>query len=167
MVWVNSDGLRVRFPSDDRGVVNGGEYPGAGEHRVIEVEINLPDVGTSATILSHDIVVPRNSFIEQVELLAETALGGFTALDVGLIRLDATTELDYDGLIDGAPVADFAAAGNRVTYIQGSDEHGALIGTETAYPGLVTALRTGSAGTGRAVLRIKLYVKDADTLVQF
>lgn len=161
MVWNNDDGLRVRFPGDDR-ITHGGEYPGAGEYRVIEVEFDIVDVGTSATILDEDIIVPRNSRIEQVELVSETAFATITSLDIGLIRLDGTTELDYDGLIDGAPVADFAADSNKVTYIQGSDEHGALIGTTTAYPGLFTALRVGSAGTGHGILRVKLYVPAAD-----
>lgn len=161
MVWVNSDGLRVHFPGDER-IVSGGEYPGAGELRVIEVEFDAADVGTSVTILDYDVIIPRNSRIEQVELVSETAFTNATSFDFGLTRLDGTTELDNDGLINDVALASINANGEKNTYNVGTSGAGALIGTTTAYPGYLNATRTGTAGVGHGVLRVKLYVPSED-----
>ena len=70
MSWLNEDGLYVRFAGELR-QVNGGELPSAGEYRVIQTKFNVADIGTGATILDDTVIIPRNSRIEQVELVSE------------------------------------------------------------------------------------------------
>lgn len=160
MVWVNPDGLVVRFPGDDR-IVHGGEYPGAGTLRTIEVEFDFADIGTTPTLLDYNIIVPSNSTIQEVYLIAETAATAATSFDFGLFRLDATTELDHDGLINDVLLANLNVNGEQNVYTAGVSGAGALVGTETTRAGLFSATRTGTAGVGHGILQVRLYVKDA------
>lgn len=160
MVWLNPDGLRVFFPGDDR-IVHGGEYPGAGTLRVIEVEFDFADIGTSPTVLDYNIIVPSNSTIQEVTIISETAATAATSFDFGLFRLDGTTELDHDGLINDILLASLNVNGEQTTLTAGVSLAGALIGTETTRAGLFSATRTGSAGVGHGILQVKVYVKDA------
>lgn len=163
MPWLNADGLWVRMPGDALGTVAGGEYQGAGATRVIEVELNAADLTTTATAVGAPyVIVPRNSVIESVEVISETALVGGTSIDIGLQRLDGTTELDYDGLVDGLVIASLDANGEKNTIQVGSTSAGVLIGTETAYPGFITVLETGTFSAGRLVIRVNVRVKDQD-----
>lgn len=160
MVWVNPDGLRVLFPGDDR-LVNGGEYPGAGTLRCIDVEFDFASVGTSATILDYNIIIPSNSRIQKVTLIAETAATLATSFDFGLMRLDGTTELDWDGLINDVLLAAINVNGEENTYTAGVGVAGALLGTTTTRAGLLTGTRTGTVGVGHGILRVDLYVPAA------
>ena len=160
MVWVNPDGLRVRFPGDDR-AVHGGEYPGAGTLRTIEVEFDFADIGTSATVLDYNIIIPSNSTIQEVVVIAETAATAATSFDFGLTRLDGTTELDNDGLVNDILLANLNVNGEQTTMTAGTTFAGALIGTELTRAGLLNATRTGTAGVGHGILQVKVYVKDA------
>ena len=160
MVWNNADGLRVMFPGDDR-IVHGGEYPGAGTLRVIEVEFDFADIGTSATVLDYNIIVPSNSTIQEVTIISETAATVATSFDFGLFRLDGTTELDHDGLLNDVLLANLNVNGEQTTVTAGQTFAGALIGTETTRAGLFSATRTGSVGVGHGILQVKVYVKDA------
>ncbi len=164
MPWTNADGLTVFFPDDnaDR-LVYGGEYPGAGANRVIEVEVDLADLTTSAQSFGEPwIIIPRNSVVESVEVISETAAVGGTSIDIGLMRLDGTTELDWDGLVDGLVIANLNVNGEKNVLTAGVTYAGALVGTETAYPGYITVLETGTFSAGRVVIRVNIYVKDAD-----
>jgi hypothetical protein len=160
MVWVNPDGLRVLFPGDDR-IVHGGEYPGAGTLRIVEVEFDFANVGTSATVLDYNIIVPSNSRIQEVVLIAETAATAATSFDFGLFRLDGTTELDHDGLINDVLLASLNVNGEQNTYTPGSSGAGALVGATTTRAGLFSGTRTGTAGVGHGILQVKLYVPAA------
>lgn len=165
MVWLNGDGLLVRFPGDSLGDVPGGEYPGAGANRVIELEVNAASLTTTPTAFGAPyLIVPRNSVIESVEVISETALSGGTgtAVDIGLKRLDGT-EIDHDGLVDGILVANLNVAGEKNVYTAGVSLAGVLVGTETAYPGHISVQSvTGPFTAGRLVIRVNIYVKDVD-----
>lgn len=162
MVWRNSDGLTVYFAGELRRF-DGGEFPGAGATRTIEFEVNAVDLTTTPTAFGAPwVVIPRNSVIESVEVISETPLTGGTSIDIGLVRLDGTTELDYDGLVDGLVTANLNVAGEKNVVTAGTTYAGVLVGTETAYPGHLTVLETGTFSAGRLVIRVNLYVKDVD-----
>lgn len=162
MVWRNPDGLTVYFAGELR-QFDGGEFPGAGATRTIEFEVNAADLTTTATAFGAPwVIVPRNSVIESVEVISETPLADGTSIDIGLVRLDGTTELDYDGLVDGLVIANLNVAGEKNVVTAGTTYAGALVGTETAYPGHLTVLETGTFTAGRLVIRVNIYVKDVD-----
>lgn len=162
MPWTNADGLTVFFAGELR-EYQGGEYPGAGANRTIEIEVDALALTTTPTAFGEPwIIVPRNSVIESVEVISETALASGTSIDIGLIRLDNTTELDYDGLVDGLVIANLNVNGEKNVITAGATYSGILLGTETAYPGYLTVTETGDFTAGRLVIRVNLYVKDAD-----
>lgn len=162
MAWNNNDGLRVFFAGELR-QFDGGEFPGAGANRTIEIELNATELTTTAQAFGAPwVIVPRNSVIESVEVISETALASGTSIDIGLQRLDGTTELDYDGLVDGLVLANLNVDGEKNVITAGVTYAGLLVGKETAYPGYITVLETGTFTAGRLVIRVNLYVKDVD-----
>ncbi len=158
--WTNSDGLRITFGVDEAVTGTAGEYRTDDRDRVAEVVINLTSLGTAAAIQDQHTTIPAGMRIARVELINETAAtsGGSAVLNVGLQRLDRTTELDYDGFIAAGALATFDAAGETVTYTEGSTAHGALIGTTLANPGYITAdYDTAAFTAGRVRVRIYYY----------
>lgn len=160
-VWLNDDGLRVYFPGDLPDS-KGGEFPGAGEFREVTIKVDVADLTTTAAVLDQFIIIPRNSRIHAVRVTAETAAATITSVTFGLKRLDGTTELDHDGLVNALVLASINADGETTTINAGGTSAGALIGTTTAYPGLLTGNIAGSAGTGILVLTVVLYVPGTD-----
>ena len=161
MAWYNDDGLYVKFGTEEATVADVGNYNVSGPENMIELKIpDLTALGTSAAIQDSGLVVPKNAFIQKCEIIVDTAAtsGGSAALNVGLIRTDRSTELDYDGFVAAGAVATFAAAGNIVEYTQGSTGHGALIGTTLAYNGYLTADYDTAAFTAGA-LRFRLWYR--------
>lgn len=162
MAWNNNDGLTVFFAGELR-QFDGGEYPGAGANRTIEIEVDLASLTTTPTPFGEPwVIIPRNSVIEQIEILAETAAVGGTNVDIGLVRLDGTTEIDYDGLVVDLLTANINVQGEKTIVTAGATFAGALVGTETAYPGHLTLNAAGTYTSGKLVVRVKLYVKDVD-----
>lgn len=157
--WMNNDGLYIKYGTDEATAGKAGAYGDveSGQH-VVEANITLTGLGTSAAIVDDNVFIPAGVFITRVEIVATTAAtsGGSAVLNLGLQRRDRSTELDYDGFVAAAPVADFGAAGNTVAYTQGSDEHGALIGTTLANSGYLTADYDTAAFTA-GVLKVRIF----------
>lgn len=163
MGWLNSDGLYVKFGTAEATAGAAGETNIAGDRREIVVTIDdLTVLTTTAggTILDDHVWVPKNARIEEVEVEVKTAATGATAdLNVGLIRSDRSTELDFNGLVAAADVATLDAAGKRLNLITGSTAAGALIGTTLAYNGLFCADWDTAAFTAGAVrIRVKYFM---------
>lgn len=161
--WLNGDGLYVKLGVDEAASLDttkgpAGEFLTYGDKRVTEVVIDLTDLSTSTQLILNDVAnVPKNARIEEIEVEVVTAAtsGGSATLDVGLIRFDRTTELDYDGFVAAAALATINTAGKRLNLINGSTAAGALIGTTTANPGLFVA-KAGTAVFTAGVLRVRV-----------
>lgn len=163
MSWYNSDGLLVRFDAEKIVKTTGGEYPGAGTLRTDQFKINVANLTTTpALIVGEGIIIPRNSRIEQVEVVAETVAATITSVSVGLMRIDRTTELDHDGFVAALVLASLNVAGEKNILTPGVTSAGALVGTTLAYPGLPVAYIAGSTGTGVLVVKVSYYVPGVD-----
>lgn len=165
MGYLNKDGLWVRFGTEKIVVAAGGEYPSAGDKREVEVKVDISKLTTTqnSIIAGFDgLVFDRNTFIEEVEVMAEVGAATITSWSFGLSRLDRTTELDYDGFVAAQLLATIDTAGERTTLTKGSTGAGALIGTTLAYPGLPVAYIAGATGTGILKVRVKFYVPGKD-----
>jgi hypothetical protein len=139
--WNNSDGLYIRYGTDEADTGVAGEYRTNGPQRMVEVEITMLPLATGAAIQDDNVWLPAGARIEKVEVVTKTAVtsSGSGTLNVGLIRKDRTTELDYDGLIAAAAVATFNAAGETLSITAGGTAAGALLGTTLSYAGYLTA----------------------------
>lgn len=156
--WLNSDGLDVAFGTSEATVGRAGDYRTNTGVRIYEFAINLVDVTSAVAILDHRSVFDKGAFIEKVEVETTTAVTGTNAtLNFGLIRSDQTTELDYDGLGKAAALttAAMATKGTILTFITGTSNAGALIGTTLANNGwLVADWDTAAFTAGRITVRI-------------
>ncbi len=116
MVWVNSDGLTVKFGTEEAASSRGGHYSQDDQGRtVIEFTIDWKDVqsttnkilGDVATVAnprtgSLGVIIPKGfipEFLETTAAVAFTSSGtiGTSTMVIGTIKAsDRTTELDYD-----------------------------------------------------------------------
>ena len=160
--WMNSDGLYVKFGTDEAVTTTAGTYPTmvSGQH-VTELRIPaLTALGTAAAIQADTTIIPSGVTIARVEVVAETAAtsSGSAALNIGLSRLDRSTELDYDGLVAALALTAIDAAGETTALTKGSTGAGALIGTKLANAGLLTAdYDTAAYTAGELVVRVYWY----------
>lgn len=160
MVWINSDGLRVRFdherllPKAYRG-----EDQGAGPLRYIDVELDAKaDFVDGVTFLVEGVILPRNSYLVSADYSLVAAVTGTTGLTVGVQHLDGTT-YDADGILTALSALTIGTEGHIV---KGGSGAGALLGTVLAYPGKLIIVPTGTGTAGTISLRIGLFVAGED-----
>jgi hypothetical protein len=156
--WMNSDGLYIKFGTDeaDHGVA--GEYSTLGPQRMVEAKLTLTEAALTAAIVDDNVWLPAGARIEKVEVIAETAAtsGGAAVLNVGLQRQDRSTELDYDGLVAALALTAINAAGETNSLTPGSTGAGALIGTTLANAGYLTFDYDTAAFTA-GVMKVRVY----------
>lgn len=160
--WTNSDGLHLKMGVNEAQLQHGGTYNVLGPLQETEIKILATTIGSSAAILpanSVGVEIPSGVRIEEVEVVAETACTGAGAeLNVGLIRLDRSTELDYNGLVAALALTAIDAAGEKTVIRVGSTGAGALIGTTLANPGILTFdYDTAAYTAGKIVVRVRYY----------
>jgi hypothetical protein len=159
MGWYNNDGLYIKYGTEEAQMGVAGEYNMAGPQQMIELTISaMTALGTTAAIQEENVVVPKNARIEKVEVITTTACtsGGSATLNIGLIRTDRSTELDYDGFVAALALASFNAAGETVALTNGSTSAGALIGTTLSNNGYLTADYDTAAFTAGAI-KVRIY----------
>lgn len=180
MSWTNSDGLYVKFGTEETAVARGAEYTNDIGQHVIEFVVDYTDaLSATASILgsasgtetgSYGVMVPKNLFIEAVETFVETAFTssgtiGTSTLVMGLIRDDRSTTYDVDGLTTASWTGgNLDAAGERVYLVVGGTGAGALIGTELANDGLIVVANSQHAShpftAGSVRVRVIGHFKD-------
>lgn len=166
--WSNSDGLYIKFGTDEVTVTDGGEYNTFGALHEVELEIPLASLSTSTNyFLSDTVTIPNGARIEKVVLVVETAAtsGGSATLDIGLIDQDRSTAFDDDGLVAALALAEMSDEGAVITFVNGADStpagesgDGALVGTTLSNTGLIIASANTAVFTaGRLKCRIYWY----------
>lgn len=158
MVWLNDDGLTVKFGTEEADAGKGGAYSTLGALRMAEVEITGTSIASTATLVDRHTIIPSGARIEKVEVVAETAFtsGGAATLDVGLVDQDETTAIDDDGLVAALALTSIDADGDVVELVQGSTGHGALVGTTTSNAGYLT-VHYGTAAYTAGVGKVRVY----------
>lgn len=176
MTWLNSDGLFVKFGKEEATSGRGGqsirEEQYEAEFTIDYTDINLSTQilgsGSGATAGSLGVMVPKGVRIEELETIVETAFTssgtiGTSTFVLGLIRVDRSTELDYDGFLTTAYTGgNLDAAGEKVVVRVGSTGAGALIGTTLSNNGMITVSNSQHAShpytAGRVRVRIRGFV---------
>lgn len=163
--WVNSDNLRVKFPTEEVKKGTGGEYNTTTSTHISEFDIDYTQaaLGTSATnvyILDYDVVLPDTAVIEKVEFITGTAWATDTSISIGTVRRsDFTTIIDADGIVDALILSTRDLAGETTTITAGGTYAGVLIGAQplnATYDSLISiCFESGSAPTaGTGILKI-------------
>ncbi len=132
----------------------GGYVVGTGDIREVVFDLDLTALTTAETVVIDTVFVPSGFIVKEVEIFTETAAATGTAIDLGLIRRDRSTELDYDGLLAAFPTASMNAAGETNVIRDNTTYDGALVGTTLAYDGLLTCSRTDSTAFTAGALKI-------------
>lgn len=156
MAYMHADGIYQKYGTEKTTPNTAGEYVTTGAIREIEVEITLANLTEAETILSDTTVLPAGARIQEIEVITVTAAATGTAVDIGLIRTDRATEIDYDGLVAALVTASMNAAGETQVIRLGSTSAGALIGTTLANVGMITASATTATAFTAGVLHVKI-----------
>jgi hypothetical protein len=148
--WTNADGLYIRYNTNEAAEKLGGMENNVGNRHTLTFNIEASDfaaVGTN-TILD-SVYLPNNAYIEGVQIFVETAFAGSTGtLDIGLIRRDRTTEVDYDGL-------DAVVALSALEAKDFVECDGVLIRTRLSNSAFVTVRNnTADYSAGKATIRV-------------
>lgn len=155
MGYTDIGGLYQKFGLEQTVTSNVGEYRTNGKEREIEVTINLVTLTESETPVSDNVFFPAGVKITEVEIFVETAAATGTAIDVGLIRTDRTTEIDYDGIL-AAFVTATMTVGNKVVLRKGGTQAGAMVGSgvATTNVGHITASRTTATAFTTGLIKV-------------
>lgn len=162
MSWLNSDGLYIKYGTEESAVARGGEVINESLDSVIEFTIDYKDLlSATPTLLgqasgteqgSVGIVIPAGLFIREVETIAVTAFTssgtiGSSTLQIGLVRAtDRSTVMSNTALTTASFVgSSIDAAGEDTVLRVGSTGAGAYIGTTIANDGLVVVANTAHA----------------------
>lgn len=161
--WLNSDGLYIKFGTDEATQSKSGEYNRLGPLHELAIDLDYTMVqNSSATIISDSIRVPAGARIERVQVVTHTAWDSAAdnfVLNLGLVRLDRSTTFDVDAFIAALPQASMDPAGEIQEIIIGHTYVGSAVGTTLAYSGLVTAdYDTGAPTAGASKIRIYYYM---------
>lgn len=155
MAYSNKDGLYLKWGTERAAVNTAGEYKTFGSLREIEVKIDLTKLTESETVVSDTVFFPRCR-IEEVEIVAHTAGATGAGIDIGLIRTDRTTEIDYDGFVAALATTAFDTAHEKTVIRKGSTGAGALIGTTTTNVGHITCSRTTTTAFTAGVIYVRI-----------
>lgn len=158
MGWYNSDGLYVKFGTEEGTSAYIGENSTLGPKREVEIILDLTTLASTDTILDYTQFIPANAFIEEVEIETLTAAtsGGAATLSVGLYKSDGTTAISATGLVNAAAITTFDALGERSLLTAGSTGAGATTGTTPGFPALISAKWGTAAFTaGRLAIRVR------------
>jgi hypothetical protein len=164
--WHNSDGLLVRFGTNEATVGRAGVYADvtAGRH-CAQFVVDLVALSALSTfgsdidvILSDTVVIPADVIVDEVVItVLEASAGASATLNLGTYQLDRATAIDADGLLVASTTGwHTAAIGYRKSITLGGDEDGADMGQLTTLPGLVTAQVDGAAYTA-GVIKIQIF----------
>jgi len=163
--WMNNDGLYIKYGTDaGKSLMPAGAYGGT-EHGLhcAEFVIDLTLLTETETVMNDVVIFPANAYVSYVEVeTLVVALTG-TAIDVGLMGMDRVTPVDADGFLTIFPIAAMGAAGERTRLQQdttvptGIAGRGALVGTETTVPGLISASRTSATAFTAGKVRVRIF----------
>ena|SRR5690606_14039663 len=162
MVWINKDGLRIRYASEEAANNPLGEYGNydPGSVHLVQLEIN-PTVLNAVGKQVHDTVrFPgangKTCYIEKAEIHVETAFDstgdGFT-LTIGFDNVDGTV-YDDDGI--DATVAESAMTANASISCDGAKVGTRLDNTQPLY--LTTTVGTEVPTAGKGWVKVWYYL---------
>lgn len=153
--WLDNSGLYQKYGVDQTVTSNGGEYRNSGKEREIEFTLNLVTLTQAETVVADNIFFPAGVKITEVEIFVETAAATGTAIDVGLVRTDRTTEIDFNGIL-AAFVTATMTVGNKVVLRKGGTQAGAMVGSgvATANVGHISASMTDATAFTTGLVKI-------------
>lgn len=156
--WNNKDGLYLEFGTSKSAVDVAGEYKTYGDLREVNIRLDLSTLTSTPAVISQNLRFPTGCRIVQVTVYSDTAVTGTSGtLDLGFVKEDRTTELDYNGLIAAMTQATMANVGTATTLTAGVSTGGALLGVSNTSVGILTANYNTTALVGTLDIRVFYY----------
>jgi hypothetical protein len=155
--WDDNAGLHQVYGVDQATTENGGEYRNYGNERSIEIKIDLTSLNQNEVVQMDNVFFPVGMKITEIEVFVETAAATGVAIDLGFIRTDRTTEIDYDGLLAAFPTATMTV-GNKVVLRKGGTNAGAMVGSgvATTNVGLITCSATTATAFTAGLIKVTI-----------
>ena len=166
MAYLDSDGLYRKYGTEKATANRGGEYRRNGRLREIELTINLASLTQAEVIQSDQVFFPAGARIVKTTVSTNIAAATGTAIDVGLVKTDRTTEIDFDGILAAFITASMNTVGEQsvlqkdVTIPTGLAGTGALHSIPTTFVGYITASMTDATAftAGQITITIQYYM---------
>ena len=173
MVWHNSDGLTVKFGTEEGTARNIGAYSMSGPVHWVEILVDhseLPLVAGGSTILNDNFKLPIGALVEEVEVRVPTEdfVGSGATFNVGTIDADRSSNADVDYLVQEATIAELNAGGTNVAGMAGGGFNAAPRVPLTTSKLLTWEVNSAEITAGKTVIRVKWSVNPVnavDTLV--
>ena len=112
-IWVNDDGLTVKFGVEEGKTKTIGEERIGGPFRIIEAIVDaadLPKASEGAVPLSDTLKLGEGWVVQSAEVFIEEDITG-GPVDIGMVEDDRTTAVDTAGFVSGLT----GTAGSEVT----------------------------------------------------
>lgn len=156
--WLDNSGLYQLYGVDQTTTSHSGEYKNFGNERQIELYLNLVTLTQTENIIDDNVFFPAGVKITEVEILVETAAATGVAIDVGLVRTDRTTEIDFDGIL-AAFVTATMTVGSKTVLRKGGTQAGALVGSGVATTNVGHFTASATTATAFTTGLVKITVK--------
>jgi hypothetical protein len=159
MSWYNSDGLLVKFGTEEGTAGKAGEYEWDGPTRLVELVIpDLTALTSSAVIQSDVVTIPTGAVIRSIKVITNTVAtsGGSATLNIGLISTDRSSNISDTALVSALALTSIDGLGETTDIVFGSTAAGTKVGTTIgAANGLLTAKYGTAAFTaGKVTIQI-------------
>jgi len=153
--YTDIGGLRQKFGVEQTVTSTAGEYRTNGKEREIEFTLNLATLTQAETIVDENVFFPVGVKITEIEIFVETAAATGTAIDVGFVRTDGTTEIDFNGLLAAMTTATLTV-GSKIVLRKGGALVGAMVGSgvATTNVGYITASMTDATAFTAGLVKI-------------
>jgi hypothetical protein len=145
MSYTNADGLRI-LTNGDAGVPAANGLTAKSEIKTLVVTVDAT-AGAVDFNNAEDAFIPAGSFLKSATLFATTTLAGGTSIDLGFVNA-AGTEIDADGIVDAATLAEI----NAGHVCDGADIGTVISASADAYVSVSVVTGTFTAGVAKLVL---------------
>lgn len=168
-VFEDSRGVLRKTGTDEgKSLQTGGNYAVTGAEQVAEWVLNLALLTETESVQNHAVIIPDNALLTKLEVITLVAAATGTAIDVGTIHTSLdTSDSEYTADPNGILAAFVAASMSEVgeyhmftkveSFPASVTTDGALIGTVTTAPTVLTASMTDATAFTAGLIKLRLH----------
>lgn len=161
MAWINDDGLRVRFATEEAELTHIGEFGDfdPGSIHLVQLELSAESLPAVAKKIHTSVRIPgsngKTAYLKKAEIFVETAFTGGGNLTIGFDNVDGTV-FSANG-VDAAVAYTAMTAGVTIA-CDGTLVNTRLANTQALY--VTTTVGTAIPATGKGWLRLWYYLSN-------
>jgi hypothetical protein len=167
-VYEDSRGVLRKVGTDEgKSLQKGGAIAGVGANQILEWTLDLTLLDETEAVQNHALIIPDNALIEWVEVITLVAAADGTSIDVGTVHTSLDTSdseytADPNGILAAFATATMSEVGEYTKFTKvtampaATATDGALIGTVTTAPTLLTASITDSTAYTAGKIKLRM-----------